>query len=323
VDRNFDRYFALQLEDDILSESDFARFLAAARNVRDSLAFPQIVEDLIRRGRQVALVNRLEQSVDDLPLERPELLLALMFGNGEALDRGGIMGMNAEFLTSWIAAHRYLARLSDSRARREAFTKAFEASHFLAVPATLLTIQQQAFDEPDKKDPPIFDLDDLKALQRLWVDRMAQSANNLDYQLTQPNLLGRLYRWRQFGDVEAPGDWATEIARSRDHVLALLKQFVNRGSSQSINDLVATPIDSFQRENFEAFLPVSVVRNTLSGLPRDTLDVEGRQIIALFERYAQSWDEQDERDRQPQRESEAKDRIPDEDEWEDRKDFDP
>lgn len=287
----FDRYFALQLSDDILSESDFARFLKAANDRDDPHVFPAVVSDLFKRGKELALVNRLERSVEELPLDRAELLLALLFTSGERLDQDGLASMNGPFLTCWVTVDRYLARLPDSKTRRDAFVTAFEAGTFLAVPAMILSLQERAHSKPDSNDPPLFELEDLKPLQRLWVERMEERAQDLAYQLTQPNLMGRLFRWQDFEGKRPPCEWASEVGRSPDHIVALLNQFMNRGQMQGFEDLVATPMNSFHREQFEAFLPIEIVHDTLEKLDRQSLSEEDRKTIALFEQHAASWDE--------------------------------
>lgn len=76
-----------------------------------------------------------------------------------------------------------------------------------------------------------------------------------------------------------------------EHVVPLLRQFVNRGLSQSVNDLVATVTESFRAENFQDLVPVEVVRTALAQLDRTQLSAEDLKLIALFERQSAAWDE--------------------------------
>lgn len=285
--RNFDRYFALQLGEDVLSESDFALFVGAAG---DPAALTTVVEDLKSRGLQSALADRIQQSVDDIPIERPELILAVIMANGEALNRGGPSSQNEGYLNSWVAAHWYLKRLPDSGARRQALDLALEASGGMTVLATLLGLERETYAKPDRDDPPLLTQEDLSALERLWTAQMEQDARDVAHQLAKPSLIGRLFSWQLLGGADAPRAWATEIGRSPELLPALLRGFINRGTMQSMNDLVATETKSFHREHFEAFLPVETVRETLHLVDRGTLTDEDRQAVHLFERYAASWD---------------------------------
>lgn len=284
--RNFDRYFELQLAGDVLSESDFALFV---RTAIDPEKLAIVVASLADRNLQAPLAQRLDQSVNDLPLEQPALLLDLIFTNGETLGRPDSGPFNEPFVASWRSAHWYLRRLPGSGERRSAFTEAFRSSGAMAVPATILSLQDKAMSEPDPQNSPIFTAEDLSALKALWLERMEEQAADVDRQLSEPNLIARLFRWQQFGGDERPKEWVTMVGSSLATIVPLLQQFVNRGSSQSIHDLVATPTESFHREHFEAFLPVEVVQQALDQVDRTNLTDVERKVVSLFERHVELW----------------------------------
>lgn len=285
--RNFDRYFELQLSDDVLSESDFALFL---RSAIDAHALHDIVRRLEKDGLLPGLARRMEQSVKTIPLENVALILALMFENGEKLGSESEDLFNEPFVACWRGAYWYLARLGDSATRRTVFESALGEDTPLGAAAFVLSLQQKALEDPDPRSPPIFARDDLEALTALWVRRIeARAADTVTF-LDTPNLVSRLYRWKQFGGDAGPRAWAVACASEPDHIVPLLRQFVNRGLSQSINDLVATVTESFRVEHFRDFLPLDVVRASLARIDRSALGPEDGKLVALFERQSEAWD---------------------------------
>jgi hypothetical protein len=285
--RYFGRYFALQLDGNVLSESDFKLFVESASDENNLNA---LVGDFAARGLQAGLAQRIDQSVGDLPLDRPELMLALIFTNGEFLGRADAGPFNEPFTASWRSAHWYLKRLSDSAVRRGAFEKAFTLSGGMAVASYIISLQDKAINEPDPQNPPVLTTEDLEALKAVWLERMADETADVARQLSEPNLLSRLFRWQQFGGEDAPRAWATSVGSSPDTIVALLKQLVNRGTSHTMGDLVARPTETFHREHFNAFVPVAVARTSLAKVEKALLSPEDQRVVALFERHAAAWD---------------------------------
>lgn len=285
--RNFDRYFELQLSDGVLSESDFALFLSAAT---DADVLRDNVHRLEQGGLLPALAQRMEQSVKILPLDDPALIVRLMFENGEKLSEKSEDLFNEPFVACWRGITWYLSRLNDSGSRRIVFENALTESTPLGAAAFVLSLEGQALDEPDPRSPPIFTREDLVALTRLWILRVEVQAADVAAIIERPNLVSLLYRWKQFGDDEAPKAWATSCAKVPGNVVPLLRQFVNRGMSQSSNDLVATVTESFRVDNFRDLLPLEVVRASLAQIDLSQLDADDQKLVALFQRQSATWD---------------------------------
>jgi hypothetical protein len=284
--RYFDRYFALQIAGDVISESDFVQFTQSAG---DPAALALMVSSFAERNLLAALANRLDQSVNELPLDNPVPLLALLFGNGEQLGRSDSSPLNDPFVASWRSAIWYLARLPDSAIRRDVFADAFKASDAMAVSAFVLSLEDDALNKPDAGRAANFTVEDLEALKQLWLTRMGEHAADIAKQLAEPGLISRLYRWMQFGGDAAPRAWATARGSAPETVIPLLRGFINRGLSQSWGDLVATQTESFHRQHFDDFVPVATVAATLANVDRMRLTPDDAKVIALFEKHASLW----------------------------------
>ncbi len=157
--RYFDRYFALQIAGDVISESDFVQFTQSAG---DPVALALMVSSFAERNLLAALANRLDQSVNELPLDNPVPLLAFVFGNGEQLGRNDRSPLNDPFVASWRSAIRYLARLPDSAIRRDVFSNAFKASDAMAVSAFVLSLEDDALNKPGAGRTANFTVEDLE-----------------------------------------------------------------------------------------------------------------------------------------------------------------
>lgn len=285
--RYFDRYFALQIAGDIISESDFVQF---TQSTGDPAALALMVSSFRERNLLAALANRLDQSFNELPLDNPVPLLALMFDNGEQLGRSNSSPLNDSFVASWRSVIWYLARLPDSAIRRDVFANAFKTSDAMAVSAFVLSLEDDALNKTDARRAANFTVEDLEALKQLWLKRMGEHAADIAKLLAEPDLISRLYRWKQFGGDAAPRAWATARGSATETVIPLLRGFINKGLSQSWGDLVATQTKSFHRQHFDDFVPVATVAAALADVDRTRLGPDDAKVITLFEYHGRLWD---------------------------------
>jgi hypothetical protein len=291
TDRSFDRYFMLQLPDGAMSESDFAALTGA---VAAPSALATIVADLRGRGLLTALATRFDESVNELPLDPFEDMLALIVALGEEMGR--IPGLkdpfNTPFLSCWRAASWYLQRLAEPKQRSAALLRVIERTGALAVPAVLISLDIDRRAKPEDGDTgPAFDDEGLASLKQQWVTQMEARSNEVDRILENDQLVSHLYRWRDFSPagIEAPRDWVQTVIVD-DHKLArLLVRFLSIGTQQSWGDRVATKSESFHRESLSDFFNLSDLADRLRRLERANLDAEQRRILEILDWHFERW----------------------------------
>ncbi len=279
----FDTYFDLQAPSGSISESDFAGLIAASA---DDQAWPAYVQTVVDRDLRGALAMRLDQSVRQLPIDRPERWLALMLSNGEQLARDPF---NDSHLASWRSAIWYLRRLPKSSDARAALLTALQQTQALSVAAYVISIDDEARKKPDPQHPPILDEDDFAAAKAAWVSIAESKSNDIARFLEEQDLVSLLYRWRDFASLDQPRAWVARAATDPHNVLSLLRAFVNVSSQQYLGEHVAMKVESFRKEYFDDFLPVSDVKEQLAKLDRTKLSNGQRKLVEMFENHAAKW----------------------------------
>ncbi|MBV1690387.1 KAP family NTPase [Novosphingobium sp. G106] len=291
TDRSFDRYFMLQLPDGAMSESEFAALTLA---VADPKALTPIVADLRRRDLLTALATRFDESVNELPLDPFDNMLALIVVLGEEMGRtpGLKDPFNTPFLSCWRAASWYLQRLKEPELRTAALLHVMEETGALAVPAVLISLDIDRRAKPENGDTgPAFDDEGLASLKQQWVTQMEARSAEWDTILENDQLVSHLYRWRDFSPVgiDAPRAWVQTVIVD-DHKLArLLVRFLSIGSQQSWGDRVATKSESFRRDSLSDFFDLSDLENRLRRLKRADLDAEQRRVLELLDWHFDQW----------------------------------
>ncbi len=291
TERNFDRYFMLQLADGKMSESEFAALTEAVSNPEALLA---IVGELRQRGLLGALAARLDESVNDLPLMHFDRVLILIVTLGEEMGRvpGVKDPFNTPFLSCWRAALWYLKRVEQPELRSATLLRVMQATNALSVPAVLISLDIERRTKPNDNDiEPVFDNEGLEQLKEGWIVQIEQLSADIDAMLNDDHLVSHLYRWRDLSPagIAAPQAWVRRIIANDSVLVRLLVRFLSVGSQQIFGDRVATKSESFRQDTLEDFFALSELEGRLMRLDRASLDAEQRRVLKILDSHLERW----------------------------------
>lgn len=285
--RNFDRYFELKVPEGSLSESDMVDLLDSADN---PASLKTAIDGVRERGLLGALAARLDESVDQLPIEHAANLLPVIFAIGEELsqepDADG--PFNTSFVSAWRSASWFLRRLPDLHERSRLALNAMAATLSLATPAVLISIDTEKDESSDLER--LFDDVGLQELQRGWLTIMATRAENDPNILEHDRLVNYLYRWRDYsGSIDAPKAWIEKVASDPQRLPKLLVRFLSVGRKSAWGDRVSTKSETYRRDTMTDFFDLEQLRERLGGIDRGRLDSETIRILSILDNYLDAW----------------------------------
>lgn len=286
--RTFDRYFQLQSSDGSITASDFADFIDAtsADQAEDAVS---VLRD---RGALAALASRLDESVQQLPLDHPSMILTMLLKLGEELSAapGADGPFNTPFVACWRAASWYLRRIPEPAYRANLLLATMGQTRALATPATLISLDVESRTKADSRHDPLFDDEKLAELKQCWLETMRYRAACDPSLLTHDRLVTNLYRWREYGGSdEEPRAWVKSVAADPTRLPVLLTSFMSVGQQSGWGDHVATKTESFPRKTMEEFFDVEELTCLLASIDRRTLDPEQARVLGILDRHMEAW----------------------------------
>lgn len=276
----FDRYFHLAIPKGDVSQAHLDRILA---DIDDLPALRSIFTELERSGLLGAVVNRLEDHKERLPEAAGAAFVSALFDLGERLPQGGQMfSISAEMHVIRVV-HWFLKSKANAAERVEIVKKAISETHGLASPVHFIEIQQQALDKQGREGDALFDQEAVTELKALCVERIARAAAS-DALQRNPSLVSLLYRWRDWGDQEAPSDFCRGLITTKKGATVLIAALASRVRSQGIGDRVASEKWVVRLRTVEDFVPAADLEAALVGLDLETASKDERQAVEAFQK---------------------------------------
>lgn len=283
----FSRYFELQIPEGAVSDSLLEIFYESARSHEDLAAQVSALE---RDGLLPALVGRLDESVDQIPLDAIATILPTLFDIGARLKACTDEPFNGPYISTWRTALWYLRRLPQGVDRSRAMLDALDKSEALAVPALIISIDVDARAKKETDKPLIFDDEGLALLKQAWSIKIRALAAKDDLLLMHGDLVSLLYRWRDFEDsFDGPRGWVNAVAVEPGGFARLVENFVNIGRSRTIGDAVETRTERFERKVIEDFFDLDPLDSKLSGLDRSSLTPDQARLTHLLQKTIAKW----------------------------------
>ena len=210
--RYFSRYFELQTPPGELSESLFIEFIEASSS--DS-AMTTYIGELESQNLLVALITKINENTERLPIENAETLLIEMFKIGEKLsDRDG-NGLLTPWTRAWKAIESFLPRIPDED--RANFTlSAFRNSKALLTGAMIIHLN----DPEDAKNKSISNFNPqiptptINAMKAIWLQIIKSRTHETKELLKHQALTRLLYIWGKYDNsMQQPKSWVTRAIR--------------------------------------------------------------------------------------------------------------
>nr|WP_314561237.1 P-loop NTPase fold protein [uncultured Pseudomonas sp.] len=249
--RFFPRYFELQTALGEISERRFTQFIDAA-SAEGHLASSLV--EIENDGLLPALVARLDESVNRLPVQHAAVLLPALFTIaqkfvGEADDPFSSPWVNAWRATSW-----FMKEIPEDK-RGSLAIEAFRETKALSMAAILIHLSDPADHKDDADFKPTLDLPTVDAMKAIWLYLVRGRAADNDALLLEPDLASLLYRWKNYsGSVDEPRRWLQGATRTDKKFAIMTASLMSVGTSHVLGDRVGKVQHMFNRDTIETFL---------------------------------------------------------------------
>lgn len=286
--RFFPRYFELQTPEGELSESDFADILAASGDADHLKAG---IEHLRERDLIRSLAARFDDSVDRLPVENASFLLPAMFDIAQSLIGSRATDpFNSPWVFAWRAISWYIHRLPETD-RSSLVLQAFRQTGALSVAAILIHLNSPAEQKDGSQREPSLDEEAVQAIKNEWLEQLSRiSVASGQPLLAHPDLTSLLYRWRDYtGSVEAPISWVSDVIQSDSGFVALVARLMSSGTTQSIEDRVASHIEFFDRQTISDFIGIDEARRRLDNINKAQFSSEQARVLEILDAHIRKW----------------------------------
>ncbi|NKJ08526.1 P-loop NTPase fold protein [Rhizobium sp. SG741] len=278
-ERFFARYFELQLGTDEISENEFVDFLAAST---DAGLLQDALESVEQRGLSASLAGRLDDGVEQLPVENASVLLPAMFAFAQKFvaERGD--PFSSPWVKAWRAISWYIDRIP-REIRGSETLNALQVTGALSVAAVIIHLNDPEDQEEGSQSDPKLDQNMVRLLKEEWLRQIVNQSADVETFLLEPDLVSLLYRWRDYtGGMDAPRSWV-EIAIETDEGFAqLLARLMSIGITHSAGDLVSSQVEQFDHNTLDQFIGLDEVKRRLPLVTRERLTTEQRHALQVL-----------------------------------------
>ncbi|MGE7990322.1 KAP family P-loop NTPase fold protein [Pseudomonas sp. NPDC089554] len=273
--RFFPRYFELQTAVGEMSEQRFVDFLAAAAT-EDTLA--SSVAEIESDGLLSSLAARLDESVERLPLETPEVLLPGMFLIAQKLVASDGDPFSSPWVCAWRATSWYLKRIPEDQ-RGGLALEALRVTKGLSIASMLIHLSDPAErgDEDRSDVEPALDLETIEAMKVVWLNLVRAQSIDVKAMLEDPDLVRLLYRWKEYSaDQDEPRRWLLEAIDTDQGFVEMATSMMSTGRSHTAGDRVSKVHNMFSRSAFADFIGLEFAKARCDAINPD--DHPGHEV---------------------------------------------
>jgi predicted KAP-like P-loop ATPase len=277
----FDRYFHLTIPEGDISQSDLDLILSL---VGDREGLVTEFRALNERGLLEIALDRLEHYKEEIELQHAVPFITALFDIGDELpDKSvGLFSIDPDVHASRIIRW-YLKREKDLGKRVEILKETMKATTGLYLPVRQTCIEDSKEDR--QKDPEAFIVaeDDLKDLENICVDKIKQAAESGTLKINS-HMAYILYRWREWASLEEPRKWVEGLIESKEGLLCFLTAFLQRSTSQGMEDYVLRIHWRINLKSVEDFVSAEVLARKIEQLPLEDLIDEQQKAVRAFQK---------------------------------------
>ena len=277
-----DALIAFVLPPGDLSQTTIERLMAAAAD-REALRLE--LEALASRGLLELAVDRLEAYKQQVPLKHAVPFVTALFDIGDQLssERAGMFeissAMHAQRIIYW-----FLKQEQDPVQRGSVLRDAIEKTDGVNIPVGFISLIEPnpKGGNMDEEFVPVPTLQDLKAL---CVQKIKSALNAGS---VPADLLGVLYRWREWAGPDEPAKYCQNLIQSDGGLLRFLRALTVCAKSHGMTDYIMTQHWYMRRRDVEAFVPFDAIESRVNGLPEGiALSQEDARALKAFNEAAE------------------------------------
>lgn len=283
--RSFLRYFELQTAVGEISERRFTQFIDAALTDKQlAISIAEIEND----GLLPALVARLDESVNRLPVQNAAVLLPALFTIAQKLVGDTGDPFSSPWVSAWRATSWFLNAIPEDK-RGSLAIEAFRETKALSLAAILIHLSDPA-DHSDEADfKPTLNLPTVDAMKAIWLHLIRSRAADNNALLLDPDLASLLYRWKSYsGSVDEPRRWLQGAIITDQEFTIMVSSLMSVGTSHTVGDRVGKVRYMFSRDTIETFLGLEIAVARCGSIdPTDFPDYE--LPLKTLQRHLDAW----------------------------------
>lgn len=276
--RHFDRYFMLRLPDGQISDSEFRDFL----ELNEKAKIVEVFKTFDHRGLLPVLLARLDEINRELPLENIASLLPALFDIGESYDNSGGFSLSTPFIATWRTASWYLKGVEDIELRGQILLTAMSDSIGLAVPDTLINLEDDRREKEDSDDGRTLTDAHLACAKDILLQKIRALSATPSVFLDNLHFVRLLHTWKRIAGRDEVQEWVAAVVDDVALLPKLLTAFTFIRQSQTLGDYVAQSKKVFELRIFKDFADLDQVNVTLRRLaPLELTEAETGALAAL------------------------------------------
>ncbi|RON55739.1 NTPase [Pseudomonas frederiksbergensis] len=283
--RFFPRYFELQTALGEISERRFTQFINAALTEEQLAASIAAIE---KDGLLPALVARLDESVNRLPVENAAVLLPGLFTIAQKFVGDDGDPFSSPWVRAWRTTSWFLKAIPEDK-RGSLAVEAFRETKALSVAAILVHLSDPA-DHKDKADfKPTLDVPTVEAMKAIWLQLVRSRAADNNALLLEPDLASLLYRWKNYsGSVDEPRRWLQGAIGTDQKFTIMASNLMSSGTSHVLGDRVGKVQYMFSRDTIETFVGLDIAIARCESI--NPADFPGYELpLTTLRRHLEAW----------------------------------
>lgn len=283
--RFFPRYFELQTALGEISERRFTEFVDAALTEEQLAASVAAIE---ADGLLPALVARLDESVNRLPVENAAVLLPGLFTIAQKLVGHDGDPFSSPWVRAWRATSWFLKYIPEDK-RGGLAVEAFRETKALSVAVMLIHLSDPTDHEDAADFKPTLDLPTVEAMKAIWLQLVRSRAADNNALLVEPDLASLLYRWKRYsGSVDEPRRWLLSAIGTDQEFAIMASSLMSVGTSHVLGDRVGKVQHIFSRDTIETFIGLEGATARCESInPADFPDHE--LPLTTLRRHLEAW----------------------------------
>ncbi|PMY68487.1 MULTISPECIES: P-loop NTPase fold protein [Pseudomonas] len=283
--RFFPRYFELQTALGEISERRFTEFLDAALSEEQLSALIAVIE---ADGLLPALVARLDESVNRLPVANASVLLPGLFAIAQKLVGHDGDPFSSPWVRAWRATSWFLKYIPEDK-RGGLAIEALRETKALSVAVMLIHLSDPVAHKNKANFEPTLDLPTVEAMKAIWLQLVRSRAADNNALLGEPDLASLLHRWKNYsGSLDQPRRWLLSAIGTDQEFAIMASSFMSVGTSHVVGDRVGTVQHMFSRETIETFVGLDNAIGRCESI--NPADFPGYELpLTTLQRHLEAW----------------------------------
>jgi predicted KAP-like P-loop ATPase len=277
----FDKYFTLSIPSSTLSEKSLKDIVG---KVSDKPAFAESLRIFHEENKLRFVLDRLLDLLDALTKQEKESLIVGLFDFCEkVIDRKHSVadvqdvGTQTEFLGLQVVKRTPLDK------RKEFLKRVIDETKSIYFPVWLLGFINEKDEkrELSENQDPLLEKEDMDVLTQLCVDKIRSAATDGSL-LTTKNLYLVFWKWEAWGSKEEVMEYVSQVLKTKEGIIALLRGFAWDSVSETAGDRVARSTKKVHKVALKDFTNLGELDKLVQQIDKATLSEEGLETIEAY-----------------------------------------